>query len=88
MTRITISVPDELSAALDREARRRRRSRSEIARDALRAHLGVDTSERRELPFAAIGSSGGGRGAAELEEFLEEHWADDIAEDAFGGRSR
>jgi len=88
MTRTTITLPDDLSTALDREAHRRRRSRSEIVREALRAHLRLDTGGRRELPFAAVGSSGGGPGAAELEEYLEEHWADEIMEDSFGGRDR
>lgn len=88
MTRTTISLPDDLATALDREAHRRRRSRSEIVREALRAHLRLETVGRRVLPFAAVGSSGGGRGAAELDELLAETWADDIEEDALGGRGR
>ncbi len=90
MKRTTISLPDELSAALDREAHRQRRSRSEIAREALRRHLGVEPGERRRLPFAAIGRStrADGRGAAELEEILAEEWADHIEEDSFDRRDR
>jgi predicted transcriptional regulator len=88
MKRTTFSLPDDLNAALEREARRRRRSRSEIAREALRAHLHVKTGERRVIPFAGIGRSGGGRPAAELEAELDETWADEIERDAFGGRGR
>jgi len=88
MMRTTITLPADLATALDREAHRRRRSRSEIVREALRQHLRLTPGGRRELPFAAVGSSGGGRGAAELEELLEEAWADHIEEDALGGRDR
>jgi len=87
MTRTTISLPDDLATALDREAHRRRRSRSEIVREALRAHLRLDLP-RREIPFAAIGRSGDGRSAAEVDDMLREEWADATEEDAFGGRRR
>lgn len=88
MKRTTISLPDDLSLALDREARRRRRSRSEVAREALRQHLQVDTGLRRELPFAAVGHSESARPAAELEDELAEEWADYIERDSFSDRSR
>ena len=88
MRRTTISLSDDLGAALDREAHRRRSSRSEIAREALRRHLGLEQDRKREIPFAAIGRSAGGRPAAELEEALAEEWADRIEEDSFDGRGR
>ncbi len=88
MKRTTLSLTDELSAALDREAHRRRSSRSEIAREALRRHLGLDTDRKREIPFAAIGRSPSGRPAAELEEALAGEWADRIEEDSFDRRRR
>jgi hypothetical protein len=40
MKRTTVSLPDDLAAALAREARRHDRSASEITRDALAKHLG------------------------------------------------
>ena len=88
MMRTTTTLPDDLSAALDREAHRRRRSRSAIVREALRAHLRFENGGRREIPFAAIGRSTDGRSASELDDILREEWADAIEEDAFGGRRR
>lgn len=88
MKRTTITLPDALSHALDREARRRRSSRSQVAREALSRHLGVGLSGKREIPFAAIGRSSDGRGGAELEDVLAEEWADAIEADSFDDRSR
>jgi len=88
MKRTTISLPDDVVTALEREARRQRCSRSEIAREALRAHLQVGTASRRALPFAAVGRNEGARPAAELEEQLSEEWADYIERDSFSDRGR
>lgn len=85
MKRTTISLPDDLGSALEREARRRNSSQSEVARAALRQHLSIGTGEKREIPFAAVGRSSDHRGAAAMEEILAEEWADHIEEDSFGG---
>lgn len=78
MRRTTISLPDELAAALEREARRRSTSASGIARDALAAYLGIGgPDDRRELPFAALGRSGHTDTAREMEELLARDWAAD-----------
>jgi predicted transcriptional regulator len=75
MKRTTISLPDGLAAALDREARRRSVPVSQIARDALAAHLGFATNtDRRTLPFASIGRSGTPTTARDMEELLAEEW--------------
>ena len=42
MKRTTVSLPDELASAVAREAERRRTSVSEVTREALLAHLGID----------------------------------------------
>src|SRR5579884_1835150 len=42
MKRTTVTIPDELAAALEREARRRRVPVSQITREALAAHLRLD----------------------------------------------
>jgi predicted transcriptional regulator len=42
MKRTTISLPDDLAAALGREAARRRTSVSQVAREAIEARLGWD----------------------------------------------
>jgi predicted transcriptional regulator len=70
MRRTTISLPDELSAAVEREARRRRVPVSQIAREALEARLG--RSGRRDLPFAALGRSGYRTTARDAEALLAE----------------
>lgn len=78
MRRTTISLPDELAAALEREARRRSMPASAIARDALTAYLGIGgRDDQRELPFAALGRSGHSDTAREMEELLEHEWAAD-----------
>jgi predicted transcriptional regulator len=76
MRRITISLPDELAHALEREARRRSSSASAIARDALSEYLGLGPAdEPRGLPFAALGHSGRNTTARDMEDLLERHGA-------------
>lgn len=77
MKRTTISLPDELAAALEREARRRRLPVSQIAREALEARLGRGAAFRRQLPFAALGRSGHRSTARDIEEILGTEWARD-----------
>ena len=82
MRRTTISLPDELADALDREARRRAMPASAIARDALSAYLGIGgADDQRELPFAALGRSGHSDTAGNMEALLEQEWPADA-----GGR--
>ncbi|MEA2137112.1 MAG: hypothetical protein QOG56_262 [Solirubrobacteraceae bacterium] len=82
MRRTTISLPDELAAALTREARRRAMPASAIARDALTAYLGIGgPDDQRELPFAALGHSGHSDTARAMEALLEPQWTADA-----GGR--
>lgn len=78
MRRTTISLPEHLADALEREARRRSVPASAIARDALSAHLGIGRpGERRELPFASLGRSGQRTTARDMEELLDQEWASD-----------
>lgn len=75
MRRTTISLPDELADALEREARRRSLPASAIARDALSEYLGIGRAgELRELPFAAVGRSGQQTTGRDMEELLEREW--------------
>jgi hypothetical protein len=77
MRRITISLPDNVGSALEREARRRSIPVSQIARDALTAHLRITPEgERRVLPFAALGHNSEAIPASELDQFLAEEWVD------------
>ncbi len=78
MRRTTISLPDDLADALQREAHRRSLPASAIARDALTHYLGVGRpGDRRELPFAALGRSGHKTTARDMEELLEQEWVSD-----------
>jgi predicted transcriptional regulator len=78
MRRTTISLPDELADALEREARRRSVPASAIARDALTNYLGIGRAgERRELPFAALGRSGHTTTARDMEGLLDREWVRD-----------
>jgi hypothetical protein len=77
MKRTTISMPDDLAAAVAREAQRRRLSVSEVAREALASHLGLSGETPRELPFAALGASGHRTTAHDFEEALDAEWARD-----------
>ena len=83
MKRTTISLPDDLAGMLEREARRRHTSVSEVVRIALASHFELD--KPRELPFANLYSSGHTQDAANLEEILANEWAAWIEEDSFGG---
>jgi predicted transcriptional regulator len=73
MKRTTITLSEELAGAVEREARRRRSSVSQIAREALAAHLGLG-EEKRTLPFAALGASGTHTTARDLEDVLASEW--------------
>jgi predicted transcriptional regulator len=74
MKRTTISLPDDMAKALDREARRRGTSVSAIAREALAERLHLRGGEVRELPFAGLGRSGARDTARRAEEILAEEW--------------
>ena len=80
MKRTTISLPEDLAGIVERDARLRQTSVSEIVRQALNAHYGLD--KPRELPFANLGRSKSGWGAANLDEYLDKYWANDIYPDA------
>ncbi|HXD55583.1 MAG TPA: CopG family transcriptional regulator [Solirubrobacteraceae bacterium] len=76
MKRTTVSLPDDLAQALQREAQRRRSSASEVTRTALAAHLGLDEARPRELGFADLGGSGRSTTARDMEQLLEQEWDD------------
>lgn len=77
MKRTSLSLPDDLADALAREARRRNRSASAIARDALARHLGLTADEPRRLPFAALGRSGHRNTGRDMEALLAAEWDDE-----------
>lgn len=73
MKRITMAMPDEVAQFLEREARRRHTSVSEVIRIAVVAHYGLG-QKRRPLPFAKLGSSGHGDTARRIDELIAEEW--------------
>lgn len=87
MRRTTISLPDDVAAALAREARRRRVPVSQVAREAIEARLGLAEKGPRDIPFIGIGDSGGALGG--IAEYIdsgefEKDYADGNYADAFG----
>ena len=76
MKRITMSLPDELAAATEREASRRRVPVSQVVREALQARLGQSDGSR-VIPFAALGRSGHHTTARDVDEILAAEWNDD-----------
>jgi Arc/MetJ-type ribon-helix-helix transcriptional regulator len=77
MRRTTITIPEDIARAVDREAHRRRTSVSQVVRDALAAHLSLAGDGPRHLPFAALGKSGHRTTARDFEEILEAEWTRD-----------
>ena len=75
MQRTTISLPDEVAAGLEREARRRHVPVSQLAREAIEAYLGR-VSSGRSLSFIALGRSGHNDTARNTEAILAEEWTD------------
>jgi hypothetical protein len=75
MKRTTISLPDDLAAALEREAQRHRVPVSEIARQALESRLGRTSTGRRKIPFASLGRSGYTNTAREIEDLIHSEWS-------------
>ena len=71
MKRTSLSLPDDLAVALDREARRTGTTVSAVARDAISSHLGLSGSTTRTLGFAAVGRSDSHTTARGLEDLLD-----------------
>lgn len=74
MKRTTLSLPDELATLIEREARRRETSVSEIVRRALVRYFERDKLGPREIPFANLGASGFSTTARDHEAVLREEW--------------
>ncbi len=70
MKRTTVKLPDDLDARLRHEAARRGSTISEITREAIKAHLGLEP--QRRLLAAGAGSSGRSDIAERIEEILRQ----------------
>lgn len=76
MKRRTITLPDDLDAAAEREARRLHTSASQIIREALEERLARKSGKRYAMQ--GIVSDGRAPQASDLEEYLEENWIRDL----------
>lgn len=82
MHRITVSLPDEVAAAVQREARRSEKSVSAVTRDAICSHLHlvIEPNQVRSFGIVGIGESDpreGGNVASRVDEILAEEWTPD-----------
>ena len=73
MRRTTITISDDLAQAVEREARRRAVSVSEVVREALAVQLGL-AGASRPLPFANLGRSGTRHTARRIPDLLAKEW--------------
>ena len=79
MKRTTVSLPDPVAEALNREASRRRVSVSQVVRESLTTTLAIsEAGDVRPLPFAALGRSDGSGIAARAEDILDAEWASHV----------
>lgn len=79
MTRRTLVLSKEMDDEIQREARLRRKSFSEMARQLLERGLEADMEKPPlDLPFIGIGDSGDPDFAAKTDEYLAEHWERDL----------
>ncbi len=81
MKRTSVMLPDELSDMVDRERRRRDVSAATVIREAVEAYFVEPFRSGIESIIGIVNSGGAGEyDAANLEEFLERHWANNIEE--------
>ena len=78
MKRATITLPDDLAEMVDREARRRQTSFSEIVRLFLIQGLVGSEEKPREIPWAGLFLDPEMIPAERLDDELAETWADDL----------
>ena len=73
---LTVNLPEDLARRVAEVAEARHVSPEQVAIETISSHLPAvahdEPSVRRRLAFAAIGSSGSPRGAAESDELLAE----------------
>ena len=74
MKRTTISLPDDLAAAVEREARRLRVPVSQLAREGFELRLGRSPGGKRPLAIVGLGHSGFRTTARDAEEILAREW--------------
>jgi hypothetical protein len=81
MKRATVTLPDDLADLVDREARRRQTSFSDVVRQFIVQGLSGSEEKPREIPWAGLFHDPEMVPAECLDEELADHWADDIDRD-------
>jgi hypothetical protein len=82
MERKTVTLSRDSIQVLEREAKRRRVSTSQLVREAIQKVYGPPAGDKRILPFESLGDSGLPGIAQNFDEALEAAgWADAIARD-------
>ena len=81
MKRATITLPDDLADLVDREARRRQTSFSEVVRLFIVQGLSGSKEKPRKIPWAGLFHDPDMTPAERLDEELAARWADDIDRD-------
>ena len=76
MTRLTISMPDDLASTVQREARRLREPVSAVVRRALLIYLADANPDAAAPSFVALGRSGRRHTARNAEKILGREWRD------------
>ena len=74
MKRTTISLPDDVAAALEREARRCGQPVSQVAREAIEVRLGLAKKGPKKLSFIGLVDSGYTTISRDMEEILQREW--------------
>lgn len=74
---LNVHVPDELAGRLLAAAQARQTSPEQVAIDAIEAALPA----KRRLSFSGVGRSADGRGGAQADELIAEHFAGKTARD-------
>ncbi|HEY8739260.1 MAG TPA: CopG family transcriptional regulator [Candidatus Dormibacteraeota bacterium] len=85
MHRTTVMLPDDLARLVELERQRRGVSTADLVRQSLEAFL-KPRSDRPRYSFIGIAQSDGNVPAARLDDYLADHWADDIQADSFSDR--
>ena len=81
MKRTTVSLPDDLAWRLEREARQRETSVSEVVRELLAERFDMVPGRPRRIGFAGIVRSGETGLAERLDEILAAEWPAAIEQD-------
>lgn len=81
MKRATITLPDDLAEMVDREARRRQTSFSEVVRQFIVQGFSGSAKKPPEIPWAGLFHDPDMVPAERLDEELAEHWSDALDRD-------